>query len=37
MNTPDTTIDASFYDDVIRPEITTYLEMAQIAKHSITS
>lgn len=31
MNTPDTTIDASFYDDIIRPDITTYLEMAQIA------
>lgn len=31
MNTPDITVDSSFYADIIRPELGTYLEMAQIA------
>lgn len=31
MNTKDIPVDASFYNDIIRPYIVDYLEMARIA------
>lgn len=31
MNTTDITVDSSFYADIIRPDLITYLEMARTA------